>query len=143
MAKRDPVTTSKIMSAIKSKDTKPELAVRKLLWAKGFRYRIHYNVIGKPDIVFVSKRIAVFIDGDFWHGNNWRLRGLKNLEEELTSYTDFWRKKIVRNIERDKQVSSKLEQNGWKVLRYWESDIKKDKESVVDDIIYNLVNKTK
>lgn len=131
---RDKKTTSKIMSSIKSKNTKPELALRKVLWKRGLRYRIHYRISGKPDIAFVSKKVAVFCDGDFWHGNNWRLRGLASLEEELSGYSDFWREKITRNIARDKKVTKELKELGWIVLRYWESDIKKDVETIVDDI---------
>ena len=143
MAKRDPKITSKIMSAIRSKDTKPEMTVRRLLWSKGYRYRVHYKIIGKPDIVFVGKKIAIFIDGDFWHGNNWKLRGLSSLEEELGAYSDFWRQKILRNIARDKKVSDELKSKGWKVLRYWESDIKKDSGAIVNDIIEKITENSR
>jgi DNA mismatch endonuclease (patch repair protein) len=138
MGKRDPKITSKIMSAIKSKDTKPEMIIRKSLWSKGYRYRVHYKISGKPDIVFVGKKIAIFIDGDFWHGNNWKIRGLSSFEEELENYSDFWKEKILKNKARDKRVSEELQAKGWKVLRYWESDIKKDSEAIVDDIIEQL-----
>ena len=71
MKKRDPKVTSKIMSSIKSKNTKPEITLRKALWNKGLRYRKNYKKLpGSPDIVFVGKKVAIFIDGDFWHGNN-------------------------------------------------------------------------
>lgn len=138
MNKRDTNITSKIMSSIKSKNTKPELLLRKALWLKGYRYRIHYKLKGKPDIVFTKKRVAIFIDGDFWHGNNWRIRGLSSLKEELSTYSEFWQKKILRNIERDKEVSFLLQKEGWTVLRYWESDIKKNTEVVLSDIIAQL-----
>ena len=67
--------TSRIMSSIKSKDTKPEKILGSSIWKKGLRYRKHYKIRGKPDFVFVSKRVVIFCDGDFWHGNNWKIRG--------------------------------------------------------------------
>ena len=69
-------------------------------------------------------KIAVFCDGDFWHGHNWAIRGLNSLEDELSRYNSFWREKIERNIPRDKKVTQTLEKERWLVLRYWESDIK-------------------
>ncbi len=124
---RDPKVTSKIMSAIPSKDTKPELMLRKALWKENLRYRVNYKKLpGKPDIVFTKQRLVVFCDGDFWHGHNWAIRGLTSLEEELESYSDFWRAKIMRNIERDTEVNQTLKEAGWYVLRIWESDIRTD-----------------
>ena len=125
---RDAETTYRIMSAIKSKGTTPERMLAKSIWKRGLRYRKHYAITGKPDFVFVKARIAVFCDGDFWHGNNWRIRGLNSLEDELASYSDFWVSKITRNIERDQQVNEKLIEDGWLVLRFWESDIRKSVE---------------
>ena len=133
--KRDPKITSKIMSAVKSKDTKPEKILAKALWEKGLRYRKHYKIDGKPDLVFIKKRLAIFVDGDFWHGNNWKIRGLKNLKHELEGYSEYWREKIVNNIKRDKNVNAKLKKEGWRVLRFWESDIINDKDSCVNHII--------
>jgi len=121
MKGRSKEVTSRIMSSIKSKNTKPELLLRKSLWKLGVRYRIHSNILGKPDLCIKKYKIAIFIDGDYWHGNNWRIRGLKNLDEELKTYSQFWKNKILNNIERDKYVSSELERNGWKVIRIWES----------------------
>ena len=93
---RNAETTHKIMSAIKSKDTEPELLVRKALWKDGYRYRINVRKLpGKPDIVFTKAKIAVFCDGDFWHGHNWAVRGLPSLEEELKKYSEFWKSKIL------------------------------------------------
>lgn len=122
------------MSAIKSKDTKPEKRLGSAMWARGLRYRKQYKLKGKPDFVFIGKKIAVFCDGDFWHGNNWKIRGLKSIEEELKGYSEFWKKKILRNIERDKEVNKSLKNQGWTVLRFWESEIKEDVEAVVDKI---------
>lgn len=117
------------MSAIKSKDTKPELALRHALWSRGLRYRVNVkNLPGKPDIVFTRAKIAVFCDGDFWHGHNWAIRGLNSIEDELENYSQFWRDKILGNIKRDHEKTVQLESTGWIVLRIWESDIKTDVE---------------
>ena len=133
MSGRTKEVTHKIMSAVKQKDTEPELLLRKALWANGFRYRKNYKtLIGKPDVVFTRAKIAVFCDGDFWHGHNWALRGIASLEEELSSYSPFWREKILHNIERDKLVTSTLEANGWVVIRIWESEIREDLGSCID-----------
>lgn len=129
---RDAAITHKIMSAIKSKDTRPELSLRKALWHKNYRYRVNYKKLpGKPDIVFTKKKVVVFCDGDFWHGHNWALRGIPSLDEELSGYSEFWRDKILRNVERDKTNNEKLAGMGWKVIRIWESDIKQDVDSCV------------
>ena len=115
------------MSSIKSKNTKPELLLRKALWHRNLRYRVNYNKLpGKPDIVFTKYKIVVFCDGDFWHGHNWVIRGKSSLEEELSNYSEFWRNKILKNIERDQKINKELTAMGWEVIRIWESDIKKD-----------------
>lgn len=132
---RSPEITYKIMSAVKSKNTKSELALRHTLWARGLRYRVNVKSLpGKPDVVFTRARIAVFCDGDFWHGHNWAIRGLTSLEEELEGYTPFWRDKILGNIKRDKEHTSHLEADGWNVIRIWESDIKASVEKSADEI---------
>jgi DNA mismatch endonuclease (patch repair protein) len=138
---REPEVTYKIMSSIKSKGTKPEVLLGKALWRNGLRYRKNYKILGKPDLVFVKKKIAIFCDGDFWHGNNWKIRGLSSLEEELSGYSHFWRDKITRNIQRDQFVSRSLQDEGWLVLRFWGSDIEKKLDSVVSLIIqqYNEI----
>ena len=110
--------THKIMSAVKSKDTRPELILRKALWRKNHRYRVNYKMLpGRPDIVFTKYRVVVFCDGDFWHGHNWALRGMSSLEEELDKYSDYWKNKILRNIERDRENNQALLALGWTVLR--------------------------
>ena len=133
---REAVVTHKIMAAIPSKNTRPELALRKALWHKGYRYRVNVkNLPGKPDIVFSTARVAVFCDGDYWHGHNWAIRGLPSLEDELAGYSQFWRDKILGNIERDHRVTSELEASGWTVVRVWESDVKVNLESCVNKVI--------
>jgi DNA mismatch endonuclease (patch repair protein) len=143
---RDPKITHRIMSSIKSKNTRPELILRKALWRKNLRYRINYKKLpGKPDIVFTKKKIVIFCDGDFWHGHNWALRGLPSLEDELNGYSEFWRQKILRNIKRDNEINKDLTSRGWTVIRIWESDIKKDVNKCVDlieDMIFDSMIKS-
>lgn len=132
---RDPQITHKIMSAIRSKNTKPELALRKALWKRGMRYRINDGRLpGKPDIVFSRAKLVVFCDGDYWHGHNWALRGYTSLEEELARYGEYWQKKILRNVERDAMNNQLLSEAGWMVMRFWGSEIKADVEKCADKV---------
>jgi DNA mismatch endonuclease (patch repair protein) len=122
-----PEQRSRCMSHIRSTDTKPEVFFRKALWKWNVRYRKNVKkLFGKPDIAIKKYQLAVFIDGDFWHGNDWAKRHFSSQEEMLASYSEFWQKKIRRNIERDKKVNEYYQTNGWTVLRFWETDIKKD-----------------
>lgn len=126
---------SAIMRNVRSGDTAPELVFRKALWAKGLRYRIRpANLIGKPDIVITSKRLAIFIDGDYWHGGQWRRRNLAALEDQFsaTSSKDYWLGKIRRNMDRDCRTTTTLVSEGWIVLRFWESEIYKNLGRCVD-----------
>jgi DNA mismatch endonuclease (patch repair protein) len=110
------------MSKIKSKNTSLELNFRKLLSKNEIRgYRIHYNMPSKPDIVFTRKKMVIFIDGDFWHGYNWKKLGKVPPKE-------YWQAKIERNIARDKKYTKILKKEGWKVLRFWEHELKKNPE---------------
>lgn len=122
---------SKIMGKIRGKNTKPELAFRKALWAAGYRYRIDYKkLIGKPDIVLKKYRTAIFIDGEFWHGHNWEERKLK-----IKTNKEFWIPKIERNIQRDQEVNKALAEMGYTVFRFWESEIKKELDRCLDEVI--------
>src|ERR1700747_3217921 len=95
--RRDPVITSRMMAAVRNKNTKAELALRRALHRRGLRYRLHpSDVFGRPDIVIRSRGLAVFVDGDMWHGNAWRVRGLSSLEDLFPNNTEFWTKKIRR-----------------------------------------------
>lgn len=115
---------SATMAKIRSKDTKAELTLRKLLHAKGYRYRVHLSSLpGKPDIVFTRRRVAVFVDGDFWHG--WKF------EEWAHKLAPYWRSKIERNRARDQQHENTLHAQGWDVLRIWEHQVKSDPEACV------------
>ena len=120
----------KNMQAVRNKDSKIEVLLRKQLWDKGYRYRKNYNkVIGKPDIAFVGKKVAVFCDSEFWHGKNWNEK-----KQEIKSNREFWFKKIERNIERDKEVTKELKSSGWTVLRFWGDDIAKKTDTCVKRI---------
>jgi DNA mismatch endonuclease (patch repair protein) len=122
-----PEQRSKCMSHIRSSDTKPEVFFRKALWKWGIRYRKNVKkLFGKPDIAIKKYKLVVFIDGDFWHGNDWKERRFSSQEELLATYSDFWQKKIRRNIERDKEVNGYYQTNGWTILRFCSTDIKKD-----------------
>jgi len=113
------------MSRIRSKNTSLEIEFRKLLWKNGMgHYRIHYNLPGKPDIVYVSKKIAIFIDGDFWHGYNWKKLGKVPPKK-------YWQGKIEKNIARAEKYNRKLRKDGWTVLRIWEHYIKKNPEKCI------------
>lgn len=119
------------MSRIKSKDTKAEIMVRRALWRKGYRFRKNYNgVAGTPDIAFTALKIAVFIDGGFWHGYHW-----KKQKAKLKSNREFWIAKIERNMDRDRKTRMKLVRQGWKVIRLWEHDINKKFEQSVRKVV--------
>ena len=109
---------SKIMSSIRSKNTQPEIVIRKLIWSKGKRYRIHdRTVYGTPDISNRRKKLAVFIDGCFWHG-------CKKCCTVPQTNTSFWKKKISNNRKRREKVASKLKFDGWKMMEFWEHEVK-------------------
>ncbi|APQ17427.1 very short patch repair endonuclease [Maribacter hydrothermalis] len=125
---------SKIMSKIKGKDTKPELAFRKALYAAGYRYRIDYKkLIGKPDIALPKYKTVVFIDGEYWHGKNWEER-----KPKVTTNREFWIAKIERNIQRDKEVNEELTSKGYTIFRFWETEVKKNLDACLEIIIGHL-----
>lgn len=136
---RNVEVTSRMMSKVRSKDSKVELTVRRMLHAQGYRFRVHdRKLYGNPDIVFVRQRVAIFIDGDFWHGNAWKVRGLPSLEAQFPHRTDWWVAKLRRTMRRDAQVTAHLEKEGWRVLRFWESAIQANPHAVIDTITKNL-----
>jgi DNA (cytosine-5)-methyltransferase 1 len=139
VAKAEPVkikrNSSSIMLKVHSSNTAPEMTFRKALWSRGLRYKIcPADLPGKPDIVLSSKRLAIFIDGDFWHGGQWRKRNLSALEEQFqgTGSRDYWLKKIRRNMSRDCAATASLLSEGWTVLRFWESEVRKNLGNCVD-----------
>ena len=124
------------MSRIRSVDTKTEVLVRSALHRSGFRFRKNVRGIrGRPDIVFGPKRIAVFIDGDFWHARVLAEGGVEELRKSLkTKNRDYWLEKLSRNRMRDLAVTNELEAAGWRVFRFWESDVKKNMDAAVRQI---------
>jgi DNA mismatch endonuclease (patch repair protein) len=119
---------SYIMSQIKGKDTRPEIVLRRLLHKSGLRYSLHISDLpGKPDIVFKHIKLAVFVDGDFWHG--WKFRSLSN------RLSPRWSLKIKSNIIRDRKNHKDLEKDGWRVLRFWEHEVLKNDSRVLKIII--------
>lgn len=109
------------MSRIRGKDTKPEIVLRKLLWAAGSRYRLKTRLPGRPDIVFPRRKLAIFVDGCFWHGCP------KHAVMPKTNRA-FWHKKLYRNMERDREVNQQLRKLGWRVVRLWEHQVDKKPE---------------
>lgn len=118
------------MQAIKNKDSKIEIMLRCALYHRGYRYRKNYSkLFGKPDIVFLKEKIAIFCDSEFWHGYDW-----KNRKADFKTRRDFWIPKIERNIKRDLEVTSQLNKEGYLVLRFWGNNIKHNLENVVEEI---------
>lgn len=118
-----------LMSRVRSKDTTPELAVRRLVFGMGYRYRLYDKRLpGRPDLVFAGRRKVVFVNGCFWHGH----RGCRYARLPRTN-TDFWRKKIRKNRARDRRNAALLEASGWKVLTVWQCELK-DVETLADSL---------
>ena len=129
----------KNMSANKGKGTKLELLFGKLLWNAGVRYRKNdKRVFGRPDFVIRKMRIAIFCDGEFWHGRNWEER-----KNDHKSNCDFWYSKIEQNIRRDKEVNEQLKAQGWTVFRFWETEITKESDKCLNRILIYMNAKTK
>lgn len=139
--KPDAAAIHRKMSAVKGKNTVPEKLLGTAMWKLGLRYRKHHKVKGTPDFVFIRPKIAVFCDGDFWHGNGWRIRGFKNREKELATYSKFWADKVRRNVERDKTVNKGLRKDGWLVLRFWESQIRKSPEKCAEKVLQHWASR--
>lgn len=120
------------MRGNRSKHTKPEILLRKALWARGLRYRLHAKDLpGKPDIVFRRAWVVVFCDGDFWHGRDREQRRAKLADG---ANPDYWINKIASNRERAVHQSQELEAAGWLVLRFWESELLADVEAIADGV---------
>lgn len=124
-----------MMSGVRSKDTKPEVAVRKGLHAKGFRYRLHDPALpGKPDIVFPKYRAVVFVNGCFWHGHDCHLFKLPSTRP------DFWKAKIARNTENDKNARNRLQELGWRVMTVWECALKGREKIPLDALLAEVAD---
>jgi len=115
------------MSRIRGSDTRPELILRKALWASGLRYKLHHRITGRPDIAFTRSRVAVFCDGCFWHGCP--THGVKP-----KANSDFWAAKLAKNRARDQAVTAALEADGWTVMRFWEHEIEDDAPRLVRQV---------
>ncbi len=125
-----PKQRKKVMQANKGHDTSIEIILRKALWHQGIRYRKNYKICScHPDIVITKYKIAIFCDGDFWHG-------APNANHKFKTNSKFWTEKIKRNKERDLENTIELRDNHWDVLRFWESDIRKNLDMCVE-----IVNK--
>lgn len=128
---------SLLMSKIRGKDTSIELELRKELFRRGIRYRKNSSLYGHPDISIKKYKIAIFCDGDFWHGYNWEER-----EKDIKSNRDYWIKKIEHNMEKDIEVNHVLAHLGYTVIRVWEHEIKKDLMGTAD-MIEEIIKKRK
>ena len=115
------------MSRIKGSGTTPEVALRRELWNRGLRYRLNLKVAGKPDIAFSKYKLAVFVDGCFWH------RCPKHATAPKRNSV-FWREKLEQNVARDEQVNIVLASEGWKVLRFWEHEVREDIQACVSAV---------
>lgn len=114
------------MRRIRRKDTKPELALRKELFRRGLRYRVDYaKAPGRPDIAMVGRKLAIFVDGEFWHGK-------KHTAERYAEMTEYWRNKITRNMDRDRRVNEELRDLGWTVIRVTDRAVSRDVSEVAD-----------
>jgi len=119
------------MSKIRGINTKPELLFRKALWKKGIRYRVDNKKLpGKPDVSIQKYKLAIFIDGEFWHGYNWDER-----KDNIKSNRDFWVPKIERNMQRDREVNQQLMDMGYTVFRFWEKEIKNELNICINDVL--------
>lgn len=132
-------TTHKTMQKLKSKNTSIETILRKELWKRGYRYRKNYSKLpGKPDIVLTKYKVAIFCDGEFFHGKDWEVRKPKL---QKGNNGDYWIQKISRNRERDEEINKKLLFMGWTVIRFWGNDIKKKTDEcirVIEETIFEL-----
>jgi DNA mismatch endonuclease (patch repair protein) len=131
----DPKIRSRMMSGIRGKNTKPELIVRKALYARGFRYRLHdRNVPGKPDMALPKWNAVIFVNGCFWHGHDCHLHKVPSTR------TVFWKEKIERNRQRDFIVRKVLRDTGWRVLTIWECALRGRQKIGLDEVIDRVVS---
>lgn len=133
--KMTPEQRHRCMSHVRSKNTKPEMLVRRFLFSRGFRYRVNVkNLPGKPDIVLRKYRTVIFVNGCFWHGHE----GCDSYSFPK-SHIEFWRNKIERNRQRDQAETKALRSMGWHVIRIWECELKpKVRTTTLESLVYTL-----
>jgi DNA mismatch endonuclease (patch repair protein) len=132
-----PAQRSTIMRAIRSTNTKDEIRLAKALWHLGYRYRKNNkSVFGVPDLTFKKLKIAIFVDSEFFHGKDW-----ENQKDRVKTNTEFWQKKIERNMQRDIEVNNYLESQNWKVLRFWSTEIENNLEHCVAKIQSEIISR--
>jgi DNA mismatch endonuclease (patch repair protein) len=132
-----PQQRSKNMRAIRSTNTKAEIRLAKTLWNLGYRYRKNNRaVFGTPDLTFKKLKIAIFVDSEFFHGKDWETQ-----KDRVKTNTEFWQKKIERNIQRDIEVNNYLESQNWKVFRFWSVEIEKNLENCVAIIQSEIISR--
>ena len=125
---------SKQMSRVHSKNGKDEVILRKLLWHSGVRYRANYKDLpGKPDIAITKYKIAVFVDGEFWHGYEWEKH-----KPRIKRNRDYWIHKIEYNMKHDQEVNEQLEEDGWLVLRFWSKQVLKNPEYYAQLVLWHI-----
>ena len=125
-----PEQRRRCMQGNRSSGTKPERMLARELWRRGYRYRKNVRTVpGSPDICFKRRKVAVFVDGEFWHGRNWQ-----HERQRIKSNRDFWYTKIERNMARDSRVNQRLHAMGWTVLRFWESEVRKHLSDCADRV---------
>lgn len=123
------------MSRIRGKDTKPEITVRKFLYAQGLRYRLYAELPGRPDIIIRKRKTVIFVNGCFWHAH----KDCPDFRWPKTR-SEFWEAKIKSNVERDVRNYSELNRAGWHVLTVWECEIKKHRDEALRQLYTNIVN---
>ena len=117
-----------IMSRVRSRDTVPEMLLRQALWKRGGRYRLYRRDLpGTPDVVFVTAKVAVFVDSEFWHG--------RVPEERLNQMSEYWQRKLRANRSRDEKANCELADLGWRVMRVTEREVRKDADAVAQRIL--------
>ncbi|MCB0585198.1 MAG: very short patch repair endonuclease [Phaeodactylibacter sp.] len=132
-----PEQRSRLMSRIRSTDTRPELMLRRALWALGYRYRKDVKSLpGKPDIAVRKYKVAVFVDGEFWHGYKWAEK-----KPRIKRNREYWIPKIERNMQRDRQNTQALQEQGWTVFRFWEHKLKKEFHTCLEAVVEELEKK--
>lgn len=126
---------SAVMRAVRSKDTGPEMIVRRLVHGLGFRYRLHRKDLpGSPDLVFPGRRKAIFVNGCFWHGHDCP-RGAR----QPKANEDYWREKVSRNVARDRDALATLQNDAWRVLIVWECETPKGKRGALEEKIQDFL----